>query len=102
MPVKTNSATHALNTITLAAVAGSRQAISWIAFSYSGTPTGGRLYVQDAGTTILDLDAAAGTGPQLVFNPPLASAAVNTPMTINLADGGSGIVGKLTVGYGRA
>jgi len=84
--------------ITLAAVAGKKHIISQITYSYSATPTGGNLKVEDvSGTTVFNVDVpAAGVG-QIFFRQPLRGAAANTAMIITLASGAGTVVGKVNV-----
>ncbi len=79
------------------AVVGTRYVIHNIQWSYSATPTNGRLTVSD-GTTRLDLDiTAAGPGVIPVCIPCDEDAA----MTVTLASGGGTVVGKLNVQYSK-
>ncbi len=90
------SGTNAAAVVTLAA-AGSAfcNAISGVAVSYSGTPTGGYVKVQNGSAVVFDVDIAAG-GPTIIDFGSLLVGSANTAMTITLAAGGSGIVGRLT------
>lgn len=84
--------------VTYAAVSGQYHVIRGIAFSYSATPTGGRLTVEDvSGTVIYDQDVTAAGPVNVVFPLPLRSAAVNTALIVTLASGAGAVVGKLTV-----
>ena len=68
-----------------------------VAWSYSGgTPAGGRLTVADGTTVFLDIDLpAAAVWDRLIFPAPFIAAPGNN-LVITLADGGGGIVGKLS------
>lgn len=77
--------------ITLAAVAGQRNIVEAIQWSYSAAPTNGRLTVVDGVTTVLDIDiTAAGPGGFGLTIP----GSVNSAVVITLAAGGS-LIGKL-------
>lgn len=81
--------------LSYAAVADRRHTIGLIAWSYSGTPTGGNLKVEDgAGTTVFSLDITTGGPGFLPFAPPL-SGSRSTALVITLAAGGSGVSGKV-------
>ena len=68
--------------------------ISGVWWSYSGTPTGGRLLVQAGGQTFLDVDITAGGPGFLPIDPPVSLAA-GTQLTVTLKAGGSGVTGKV-------
>lgn len=97
--VPLTAATAAADTavvITLAAEAGKRHYIPEILWSYSGTPTGGRITISGLDNTqTLDLDIISG-GPGPLLFPPLAGK-INTAVVITLAAGGGSVVGKLNV-----
>lgn len=91
------SGANAAATITFAAVAGQSHRLTFLAASYSAAPTGGRLTVADGATTILDLDlTGAGTAGVPALPAGGIQGTANTAMTITLAAGGAGIVGKLS------
>lgn len=91
------TATNAAATITLGAVSGIKHYILGILFSYSAAPTGGKLTSTGLNGDQLDIDVtAAGAAPLIA---PPAIGASGSAVTITLAAGGSGIVGKLTVFY---
>jgi hypothetical protein len=79
-----------------AAAAGIRHIISAIIFSYSDTPTGGRLTVEDGAAVVFDIDITAKGAGRVPFEPPLRGT-INTALTITLYDGGAAVVGKLNV-----
>ena len=90
-------ATPAANTaatVTIAASQAGRRVIRAVVWSYSATPTGGRLTITDGGTTILDIDITVG-GPGPV--PLEYVAGVNAAVVVTLAAGGGSVVGKLSV-----
>lgn len=68
--------------------------VSEVWWSYSGSPTGGRLTVQDGSGTQRDFDITAGGPGFMPFNPPL-SFAVGQAVTLTLAAGGAGVTGKV-------
>lgn len=72
-----------------------REAIVWIVFGYSGTPTGGALVIRINGETILSVPVTAG-GAGEIFPPGLAKRPEDT-MVVTLAAGGVGIDGYLNV-----
>ena len=86
--------------LTYAAVSGRLNAIGQLIVSYSGTPTGGNVKVEDgAGNTVFQVDIVAG-GPTIIpldDDPILGSA--NTALIITLAAGGAGIVGKVNASH---
>lgn len=88
------SSTNAAGTITYAAVATKRHSISGVAWSYSGALTGGKITVKDGSTTIFEIDITA-SGPGSVQFPRPKAGSINTDMTITIAAGGSGVVGKV-------
>lgn len=87
---------HANVVLTYAADANHVHLCDYAIWSYSATPTGGRLTVEDgSGNIVQDVDiTAAGPGFLPVF---FRGVAINTALIVTLYDGGSGIVGKLTV-----
>jgi hypothetical protein len=80
-----------------AGAAGVRHCIGGVAWSYSASPTGGRLKIEDgSGNIVFDIDITAG-GPGFVpFAQPLQGTAA-TALIVTLTAGGSGIQGKVTV-----
>ncbi len=94
---KTSSANASVS-ITLPAIGGMRHVLSWICWSYSADPTGGRCYVQDGADTILDFDVTAG-GPGALPVPDIPGS-IGSTMTITLTAGGAGVTGKLNI-YSR-
>lgn len=96
--------TNAAVTVTLAAEEGVLHVLDGVDWSYSGTPSGGALTVAVDGTTIMSIDITEG-GPGFLtwatensdgLHGPLATA-TGKAMTVTLASGGAGVVGKLTV-----
>ena len=93
------SGTNAAVAVTLAAPgAGRMHHVVGALWSYSGTPTNGRLTSTGLRGDEIDMDITAG-GPGPMLLPP-ASGEINTQVTLTLAAGGVGIVGKLSVWYG--
>lgn len=93
--------TNTAAVVTKTAVSGQYHVIRGVAFSYSATPTGGNLKIEDvSGTTVFSVDIADATPRVITFPVPIRSAAVNTAMIVTLAAGGGGISGKVNVlGY---
>lgn len=94
-------ATAAANTAvttTYAAVASQRHRLTLLGISWSGAAaTTGLLTVQDGATTILSVDVPLTlNAPFFVpFPPGGIKGTINTAMTITLAAGGAGAIGKL-------
>lgn len=83
-------------TLNYAAAAGAAHCLGQVAWSYSGTPTGGNLKIEDgSGNTVFSMDITAGGPGSIVFGPPKRGSA-NTALIISLAAGGSGVSGKLS------
>lgn len=94
-PADSVAATHAAAVITLAALGpGNSHLVDGLLVSYSAAPTGGGITVADGSNTILQADIIAA-GPTVI--PFRKQGTPNTAMTITLADGGSGIVGKVNL-----
>lgn len=88
---------NAAAVVTYAAVADSYHVVSGLAWSYSNTPTGGNLKIEDgSGTTVFSVDITTGGAGFLPFSP-YKRGTTNTAMIVTLAAGGSGITGKLSV-----
>jgi|ERR1051326_2029544 hypothetical protein len=82
---------------TYAADSTGMHVISQILYSYSTTPTGGRLTVEDgSGNYIVDVDLPAGGPNSINFTPPLEGT-INTAMIVTMAAPGGSIVGKLNI-----
>lgn len=93
-----NYATAAANTavvVTVAALPSQQHVLAGVAWSYSATPTGGKLTIADGSTTVLEVDITAG-GPGSLYLPPLGGT-TNTALVVTLAAGSGAVVGKLTV-----
>jgi hypothetical protein len=93
-----NYATAAANTsavLTYAAVANQSHILSGVAFSYSATPVGGSLTITDGLTIVLSVDILSGGAGFIPFNPPVRGS-INTALTITLAAGGAGVIGKVS------
>lgn len=92
------SGTNAAASIAFGAVAGQRNRVTYVAWSYSAAAAAGRLTVADGATNIVDQDlitAAAASG-QLTLPPGGIKGSVNTALTVTLAAGGVGNVGKIS------
>lgn len=69
--------------------------VSAVVWSYSAAPTGGRITIVDnANSTVFDIDITAAGKQDVYFNPPLCLAAGSTTAKIILAAGGA-VTGKL-------
>ncbi len=83
--------------VTYAAVAAKKHYLYSVVWSYSATPTGGNLKIEDvSGTTVFTTDIAAAGPGQLLFAHPIVSSLVNTAMIVTLASGAGTVVGKLS------
>ncbi len=78
--------------ITLVAVENRRNIIHFAQWSYSAAPTGGRLTITVAGTTVKDMDIIAGGPGGFSF---YVVGGINQEVVITLAAGGVGITGRL-------
>ena len=63
-------------------------------WSYSGTPTGGRVTLNDGTGNVFDWDITAGGPGFKRWDPPQALAA-GTQLTATIAAGGGGVTGKI-------
>ena len=92
------STPNAAATVTIAAATHPRRPMTLlgVTWSYSGTPTGGRVSTVglESGGEV-DIDITTGGPGQLAFRPLRANAG----LVVTLAAGGSGVVGKLSVAY---
>lgn len=95
IPAVAASGTNTSIAITLAAQDGMRHHLMGVLWSYSGAPTGGRLSTTGLEGDELDIDITAG-GPGAMLLPPAVSTR-GGQVVVTLADGGAGVVGKLTV-----
>lgn len=96
---QSNTATSAANgaaTVTYAATASLSSVISGIAFSYSGAPTGGRLTISDGANIVFDVDITSAGAGFFPFAAPVKGS-INTALTVTLAAGGAGVIGKVSV-----
>tara|TARA_R100001594_G_scaffold73756_1_gene108310 strand:+ start:1838 stop:2176 length:339 start_codon:yes stop_codon:yes gene_type:complete len=95
------TASAAAATATIAAVADEYHAIDWIAVSYEGTAITGNLLVQLGGVTYfnIDIDGSTYVDRFFQFHVPMCSGNLNESAVITLSSGGSGVNGKLNVGY---
>ena len=83
--------------VTYAASPLKKHYIYGVIWSYSATPTGGGLTIEDvSGTVVLSVSIAASGPGQLDFFPPIVSSAVDTAMIVTLASGAGAVVGKLS------
>lgn len=91
------TATNGIASLTFSARLGYRHHLPGIYWSYSGTPTSGNLVTTGLEGDELDMDITSG-GPGPMMTPPLVGARGGT-VTVALAAGGPGVIGKLTVFY---
>ena len=86
--------------VTMAADASRGNVIAGIHCSYTATPTGGAVQIEDGAGTVVWKQYLAGAGPhEFTFDPP-RSFSKNTATIVTLAAGGAGISGALDVnGY---
>jgi hypothetical protein len=89
------SATHAAASAVYPATSG-RHCLSGVAWSYSASPTGGRMTILDGSNTVFDIViGAAGYG---AIDFPVAKCGnTGTAMTVTVADGGVGIAGTVNI-----
>ena len=81
--------------VTYTAVPGKAHVINGIAFSYTATPTGGNIQIQDGASVVFNLDVPAPGTNYFEFQRPLKGSPGNA-MTVTLAAPGGTVVGKLT------
>lgn len=93
------SGTNAPATVTLAADPLCRHVLDSVSFSYSATPTSGRLSITDGGATVYDLDLVAAGPWQCPFPAGLESSMLGNALVITLAAGGLGVTGKVNVDW---
>lgn len=92
---RATGAANATAVVTYAADAFRRHILAGVAWSYSGTPTGGGLRIEDgAGTTVFEVDITQSDVGQLNFDPPIQASA-SKAMVVTLLAGGAGVIGKL-------
>jgi len=102
LPIGTANGTNADAVVTLNRTyltsAQQRWVLGWCVYSYTGSPVGGRLLIQDTtnSETILDVDIASGAKDYLWFQPFLRCKP-NATITVTLKAAGTGIVGKVNV-----
>lgn len=81
--------------VTYTAIAAQCHALTGIAWSYNGVPTGGNLQIQDGSAVVFSVDITAA-GPGFFMFPNLGiHGSANTNLVLTLAAGGSGITGKV-------
>ena len=101
-PVTTNevhvpaAATAAV--LTFAAEPDAAHVVREVTWSYSASPTGGRLTIADGSDTIFDIDITAAGPGQALFGSG-KQGHVNTAMTITLASGAGAVVGKVNASH---
>lgn len=83
--------------MTLPAVPGKFHYLEHIAWSYSGVPAGGKVSVDDDGTTVIDVDVMLSGKDHLDVE--TRSAAMGTVMAVTLGSAGISLIGKLVVQY---
>lgn len=83
--------------VTYAAVVQQAHVIAGVHFGYDGTPTGGKLTIEDgSGNTVLAIPVTAAGAGFLPFLP-FKQGTANTALIITLAAGGSGVKGYVSV-----
>lgn len=81
----------------VAAGPGRSHAIGGISYSYSATPTSGRITVEDGTNVIVyDVDVAAAGPGEINWGSPLTGSG-NMPMRIKMQAGGASVVAKLSI-----
>jgi len=68
--------------------------LTGIGWSYSGTPTGGKLFLLDGTDCVFSVDIPASGPMQITFPQPKVGSP-STDMVISLTAGGSGVTGKV-------
>jgi hypothetical protein len=85
--------------VTYTAVTDRRHTVANVAWSYDGTPTGGRLTIEDgSGNTVFQIDITTA-GPGVVYFTPPKIGSLNTTMVVTLAAPGGSVSGKLSVSH---
>lgn len=99
---KLDASADAAASITVAADPDNFWVLDWVAWSYSGDPTGGKCTVTIGGATVFEVDVTSG-GPGLLnfdkhelYN---QLQTKNQPLVVTLAAGGGSVVGKLQIRY---
>lgn len=90
----TASADTAVTLTKAAAGAGISHVLDGVVVSYSGSPTGGKVQIKEASTTVFEVDI---TGSGAVVIPVKRKFAANTAFSVVLAAGGSGVIGKVAI-----
>lgn len=98
IPLKDEPSSHTAAVVTITAETTVAQEIEFIAWSYDTDPTGGNLKVESpSGTTLMSLDITS-KGPGFIpFSGSCLRGAADQALIVTLADGGSGVTGKLYV-----
>lgn len=82
--------------VTLVGKRDLRHHVQQLTWSYSGTPTGGRVTLSGLEGDTLDYDVTAG-GPGGLALPPSCYGRVFTNVVATLYPGGSGVTGKINL-----
>lgn len=99
VPTVTGSA-NADVTATLPASANDYWVVRRVVWSYSDTPTGGRLTVTIGSTVVLDIDITNGGPGNLTVDPLMANALTkNEAVDVKLFAAGGSVVGKVAFSY---
>ncbi len=83
--------------LTYAAVADRRHVLGLVAWSYSGSPTEGKLQILDGLSqedVIFSIDITAAGPGHITFDPPLCGS-VNKALAVNLWPAGGSVVGTV-------
>jgi hypothetical protein len=86
----------AILTLTAPTDATKRRAFDALHWSYSATPTGGRLQITSGTQPSYDVDITAG-GPGYLAFPPSFRGQAGQTVVVTLAAGGASVVGKVNV-----
>lgn len=95
---KLDAGANAAAAVTLTAPSDGYNVIDWVAWSYDGDPTGGKLTIE-LGSTDFEVDITTGGPGVLKFSENPIVVTKNTAVTLTLAAGGASVTGKLNVGY---
>ena len=87
--------TNALATATIAAGTGQKILGTIVTYSYSAAPTGGQIVIKDGTTAIMTVNVT-GAGEKQLWLDGLESS-VSATLSAELAAGGAGIVGNVTL-----
>lgn len=82
-----------------AAGSGISHCVGQVSWSYSATPTGGNIKIEDgSGNTVFSMDITDPGPGTITFKPP-KKGTTNTLLKITLASGAGSVVGKLSANH---